>query len=112
VVEVQAALCTGEFCCDLGLHDTILEDDFSQVVNVVNAFGPNWCRYGQLVVDIQMVLSTWRVWQIRHICRVANFVAHGLAKAAIKQIMIRVWTEEIFESIRDVVAFEQCAHAY
>jgi hypothetical protein len=55
VVEVQAALCAGEFCCDLGLHDIILEEDSSQVVN---AFGPNWCRYEQLVADIQMILST------------------------------------------------------
>jgi hypothetical protein len=49
VAEAQAALCAGEFCCDLGLQDTILEGDSSQAVN---ANGPNWCRYGQLVVDI------------------------------------------------------------
>jgi len=46
--------------------------------------GPNWCRYGQLGADIQMVPSIRRSWQISHIRRVANYAAHGLAKAAIK----------------------------
>jgi ribonuclease HI len=72
VAEAQATLCAGEFCCNLGLKDIILEGDSSQVVNAVNANGPKWCRYGQLVVDIQMVLSTRRSWQIRHI-RSGNF---------------------------------------
>jgi len=49
VAEAQAALCAEEFCCDLRLQDIILEGDSSQAVN---ANGPNWCRYGQLVVDI------------------------------------------------------------
>jgi hypothetical protein len=52
--------------------------------------GPNWCRYGQLGADIQMVLSTQRSWQISHICRVANYAAHDLAKAEVKQIMDKV----------------------
>jgi hypothetical protein len=49
-----------------------------------------------------MVLSTQRSWQISHIRRVTNFVAHGLTKTAVKQIMDRVWIEEIYEGIRDV----------
>jgi hypothetical protein len=42
-----------EFSCDLGLQNIIfLKEDSLQVVNVVKANGPNWCKYGQLVVDI------------------------------------------------------------
>jgi hypothetical protein len=37
---------------------------------------------------------------------VANSAAHGIAKASIKQIMDRVWIEEIFEDIRDIVILE------
>jgi hypothetical protein len=63
------------------------------VVNAVNANGPKWCRYGQLVADIQMmVLSTQRSWQIRHIRKVANFAAHG-PKTVVKQIMDKVQIE-------------------
>jgi hypothetical protein len=59
-----------------------------------------------LFTDIQVVLSSWQGWQIRHIQRVANLTAHGIAKASIKQIMDRVWIEEIFEDIRNIVILE------
>jgi hypothetical protein len=38
---------------------------------------------------------------------VANYAAHGLAKATVKQIMNRVWIEEIPAGIGDVVILEQ-----
>jgi hypothetical protein len=85
------SLCAGKFRCDLGLQDIILEGESSQVVNAVNAIGPNWCmRYRQLVVDIRIILSARQVWQVRHIRRVTNFTTHKLVKAAAKQIMNRV----------------------
>jgi hypothetical protein len=40
---------------------------------------------------------------------VANYTAHGLVKAAVKQNMDRVWIEEIPKGIRDVVILEQYA---
>jgi hypothetical protein len=111
VAEAQVALCVGEFCCDLGLQNIILEGNSLQVVNVVKEKSPNWCRYGQLVANIQMVLSIRRSWQISHIHRVTNYTAHGLAKAAVKQIMDMIWIDEIPKGIRDVVIFEQFACA-
>jgi hypothetical protein len=108
---VKVALCVGEFCCDLGLQNNILEGDSLQVVNVVKEKGPNWCKYGQLVANIQMVLSIRRSWQISHIHRVANYAAHEFAKTAVKQIMDMIWINEIPKGIRDVVIFEQFACA-
>jgi hypothetical protein len=93
VAEAQAALCSEKFCYDLGLQNIILEGNTLHVVNAVKANGLNWCRYGQLVADIQIVLSTCWSWQISHICRVANFAANGPVKAAVKQIMNRIWIE-------------------
>lgn len=93
VAEAQAALCAGKFCRDLRLQNIILEGDSLQVVNAARANGSNWCRYSQLVADIQMALSNRRSWQISYIRRVANFAAHGLAKAAVKQNMNSVWIE-------------------
>lgn len=57
----------GEFSCELGLQSIILEGNSLQVINIVKASGPNWCRYGQLVADIQVVLSSWWFWQVKHI---------------------------------------------
>jgi hypothetical protein len=63
----------------------------------------------RLVADIQVVLSSRQSWQIRHIQRVASSAAYGLAKAAVKQSIDRVWIEEIPEGIRDIVVLEQYA---
>jgi len=79
------------------------------MVNAVKANGSNWCRYRQLAADIQVIFSSWLSWQIRHIRRVANSAAHGIAKTVVKQIMDRVWNEEISEGIRDIVILEQSA---
>jgi len=63
------------------------------------------------VTDIQIVLSTRHFWQIRHTRIAANYAAHGLAKATVKQIMDSVWIEEIPKSIRDIVILEHSALA-
>ncbi len=52
IAKAQVALRAMEFSCDLGLQNIILKEDSLQVVNVVKANGPNWCKYGQLVADI------------------------------------------------------------
>jgi hypothetical protein len=76
------------------------------VVKAVNANGPHWCKYEQPVADIQVVLSTRHFWQIRNIQRLANYEAHGLAKATVKQIMNRVCIMKISESISNIIILE------
>lgn len=110
--EAQGALCAAEFSRDLGLQSIILEGDSIQVVNALQGTGPNWSRYGQMVADARVVLTLVRRWLIRHTKREANSAAHQLAKAAVKQVMDRVWIEEIPEGIHDVVFLEQSALVY
>jgi hypothetical protein len=50
-----------------------------------------------------------RHWQIQHTLREGNRAAHGLARAAVKLVMNKIWIEEIPEDIRDVVLLELCA---
>jgi hypothetical protein len=76
------------------------------VVTAIKGNDPNWWRYGQLVADIQVILSTRRSWQIRDIRRAAIYATHGLAKVTVKQIMDNVWIEKILESICDIVILE------
>lgn len=54
----------------------------------------NFRRYEQLVKDAQMTIVTLASCQIVHIYREANFVAHGLAKTAIKQVIYEIWLEK------------------
>jgi hypothetical protein len=47
-----------EFSRNRGLYKIILEGDSLQVVNAVNAAGPNCSTYGQIMANIQAVLHT------------------------------------------------------
>jgi hypothetical protein len=48
-------------------------------------------------------------WQIHHISRIFNKVAHGLAQATVRQFTDQVWMEEILEYICDIVLLHQSA---
>jgi len=58
VTKAIAALKAVEFSRNRGLYKIILEGDSLQVVNAVNAAGPNCSTYGQIMANIQAVLHT------------------------------------------------------
>ena len=64
-----------------------------------------WLRYGQIIEDARLVLESLRNWNIRHVKREANFVAHGLAKIAIRILMDNIWLEEPSSCIYDIIIF-------
>lgn len=53
-----------------------------------------WCKYGHIVEDIHKVLKAFRRWEIEHVNRKVIGAAHGLAKAAIREVGERIWIEE------------------
>lgn len=53
--------------------------------------------------DILLILSFFPSWEIGHVKREANKAAHGLAWAAIKQVIGASWVEEIPPCICDIV---------
>jgi hypothetical protein len=67
IAKAQVALPAMEFSCDLGLQSIVLKGDFLLVVKAIQVNNSNWCRYEQLVANIQVVLSIQRSWQIIHI---------------------------------------------
>lgn len=80
VAEALAVLQASEFSHhDLGLPDIILKGDLLQVINVINTTRQNWSRYGQIVVDINVVIQGFRSWQICHTKQMNNYVAHERA---------------------------------
>jgi hypothetical protein len=60
------------------------------VVNAVKSHGRNWSRYEHIIDDIREVLNCMQSWQIDHVNREVNSVAHGLIKAAIKQVIDQI----------------------
>jgi ribonuclease HI len=107
--EAFAALQTLEFSRDLDLHYILLEGDSLQVVNMILEQGENWCRYGPVVADIHLILGSFRRWEIVHAKRTQNHAAHGLAKEATREVMDKVWIEEIPLCIYDIILSEQFA---
>ena len=67
IVEAMGALHAIEFCQDSGLLNIMLEGDSLQVVQAVNAKGEQWLRFGQIIDDIQVVLSLFQRWEVSHV---------------------------------------------
>jgi ribonuclease HI len=63
IAEVMGELQATELCRDMGLSDIVLEGDSPQVVQAVNAKGDQWLCFGQIIADIQVVLSQFRRWE-------------------------------------------------
>jgi ribonuclease HI len=107
--ESLVALHAVEFSRDLGLQDVIFEGDSLQVVKMILDQDESWCRFGQIVADIQTVLGSFRRWEVRHVKRNQNTAAHGLAKESVREKIDRVWMEETPLCIFDTVFSEQFA---
>ncbi|XP_059429871.1 uncharacterized protein LOC132163564 isoform X2 [Corylus avellana] len=109
IAEAVGALRAAEFCCDLGLHNVVLEGDSLIVVQDILALASNWCAHGQIVADIRVVLNSRRSWMVMHTKRNVNQAAHGLAKHAVRNQMDRIWIEEIPSCISNIVVLEHSA---
>jgi hypothetical protein len=61
----------------------VLEGDALEVVNVLRTNEIWLGRYGHIVQDARDMLRQCQEWQINHVHRQGNSVAHGLAKLAL-----------------------------
>jgi ribonuclease HI len=109
--EAVAALVAVELYRDLDVFDVILEGDSLEVVNAINEDRSSRRKYGHILDDIKMVLSSLRSWEVMHVKREANMVAHNLAKEASKLQTDRTWIEDCPLCILDIVNLEHLALA-
>lgn len=91
------------FSKELDFQHIILKGDALQVVNVMNFTEHNFCRYEQLMDDARTTIVYLSSCKIVYIYWEANSAAHGLAKAAVKQVINKIWLEEISSRICDVL---------
>jgi hypothetical protein len=66
-------------------------------------------KFGHLIDDIVMVLSSFPCWQIGHVRRDSNRAAHGLAETALKNVFNRRWEFSIPDCIGEIVLSELSA---
>jgi hypothetical protein len=71
----------------------VLEGDALEVVNVLRTNEIWLGRYGHIVQDARDMLRQCQEWQINHVHRQGNSVAHGLAKLALNIQQEMLWTE-------------------
>jgi ribonuclease HI len=109
--EAMAALVAIELCRDLGVFYVILEGDSLKVVNAINEDQSSRRRYGHILDDIKVVLSSLRSWEVMHVKTEANMAAHNLIKEALKSQMDRTWIEDCPLCILDIVNLECLALA-
>ena len=104
--EFVGALMAAEFSRDLGLQDLILEGDSISIVNVLRSSVPNWSPFGQIIEDACGILFSRRSWDVMHVKREANMVAHFLAKNAILTSQEEVWMEGCPPCIFSIIDLE------
>ena len=92
--EIMAALTAVELCRDMGFFDILLEGDSLMAVKAIKLQQEINASYGHLLEDIQLVLTTLRSCDIKHIRREANEAVHILAREASKNHGNNIWVEE------------------
>ena len=68
--------------CYNELNDIILESDFMWVVDAQKSSGPNMSRQGPLFGEIKDLLNRSNNFEVQHVSRERNVVAHNLARRA------------------------------
>jgi hypothetical protein len=96
-----------ELCCVLGLQKVSFEGNSMIVVSALNSEDHCWSAYGQLIEDTKIKLNSFSSKRVIHVPRVANNVAHCLAKFALSQRLDNVWIEECPSFIQGAVLVEQ-----
>ena len=82
--EAMGVIYAAEFGCDIGVQNVILEGDSLIVVKAFQAKTENLSPYRHLIEDTILLPCNFRMAEVRHVNRIFNKVAHGLAREAVK----------------------------
>jgi hypothetical protein len=108
--EALAAWMLADICVKMGYNDVILEGDALEVVQALNREDFLCGRYGAFINDARCLLQQVQNWKVCHVKRVANEVAHKLAKLAFSFSEERLWTEDFPRCVRELVIAESFTH--
>ena len=67
------------------MQQLILEGDAKHIIDAIRAKDGNDSMIGHLIDDVRQCLRGISRWQVNHVLRGANRVAHELAKLTLKQ---------------------------
>ena len=89
--EALAMFYGANLCKELDLQNCVLEGDAQAVVLAVQIGISTGNRWGHLVEGIRSTLHHCLSWNVRHVRREGNAVAHGLAKATTHDVIDKTW---------------------
>jgi ribonuclease HI len=104
--ETIAATMAAKLCKEMGIRQVLLEGDAKEVVEAVKSHLPDESATGHLTADLRVALSLIPVWEVGHVRRVSNNVAHVLASLALREDIDRVWLYDPPDCIREIMYAE------
>ena len=99
--EAMGATMAALFYKELGMERIQLEGDAKLVIDAVNSRRQDDSSKGHLLADILLALSSVLQWEMIHVRREGNTVAHGLANYAMQENVNRVWLNDPPDCVRD-----------
>ncbi|KAF5465338.1 hypothetical protein F2P56_015356 [Juglans regia] len=103
LAEAFGALIAVNFALDLGLTKTIFEGDSLQTVQALKQEEDQLSSFGMYVSEAKMKLSNFESWNVTHIKRSGNVMAHVLAQDALVISDVIVTMEDIPLCISDLI---------
>ncbi|XP_059446658.1 uncharacterized protein LOC132178227 [Corylus avellana] len=110
-VEVMATIRAAQFCKEMDVSNVLIEGDAQKIIQALQNGDQNGSRYGQLVEDAKLILTSLMNWKPNYVRRNVNGAAHILAKMATRHIVDCVWRDGILDCICDIIQAEQIASA-
>jgi ribonuclease HI len=105
--EAVAAWTAATLIGQLELKDVILEGDSLSVVQVLRSEERSGALFGHLMDEAKLLLQSCHTWEVQHVQRSGNEVAHQLAKLALDQNIEHMWTDSFPSCISEIVMAEK-----
>ena len=105
--EAIAAWMLADLSNKLGFKCIIMEEDSLEIVLSLQREGECRGSYEHFVDDTKYLLNQLEVWNVQHVGRDANTVAHQLAQHAVTLEGERIWTSDFPNFIWSFVISEQ-----
>ena len=83
LAESYGALKAVQFARDLGLSKVVLEGDSLQAIQALQGDQEVWCSASMFLFEAKLGLINFARWEVSHVRRDGNVVAHILAKNAL-----------------------------
>ena len=97
VIEVETLIAwqAVEFALGLGFDNIFLEGDFEVLIKLLNNSSRSLAPFGHIINDILFLASRFSCFNVAHVQRQCNKVAHSLARIAIFSSHLSIWMEDV-----------------